>query len=202
MNKIAFIVFFILILVACDSNKPEEMANGKDSTGATSGITEFKINDDVKVNISKEKTKLVEGKELVAPNSLFDFYPSSIKNIKLEKSSSGETRSGLGRYTTSTGVYVAKGKLIKVRIADYYSKEFFPDYQLFIDLPTQEQGYIVTRLDLKDGYIGYMRWEENYKYGFISLFIKNRFHVIIDIDGFPELKDNYKDLVYKFKFEN
>lgn len=202
MKKIVFILFLILTIVACDSDRPEEMANGKDSTGVTSGITELKINDDVKFNISKEKIIVVEGKKLLAPNSLFDFYPSSIKNIKLEKSSSGETRSGLGRYTTSTGVYEAKGKLIKVRIADYYSKEYFPDYQLLINMPKEDPGFILTRLDLKDGDIGFMRWEENNKYGYITLFVKNRFHVIIDIDGYPDLKDNYKDLVNKFNFEN
>lgn len=202
MKKLTFITFLLLILISCESNKPEEVGIIKDSTSTSSGVTEFKFNEDVVHNISKEKTIKVEGKELVTPNRLFDFYPSSINNIKLEKSSSGQTRSGLGRYTTSTGVYEAKGKLIKVRIADYYSKEFFPDYQLLIDLPSEDPGFKLTRLDLKDGYIGFMRWEETYKYGYISLFVQNRFHVLIDIEGFPDLKDNYKDLVYKFNFEN
>ena len=202
MKKLFPIAFLLIILISCDSNEPEEVGIVKDSNEARSGITEFKFNDDVELKISKEKTIEVEGKELVAPNKLFDFYPSSIKNIKLEKSSSGQTRSGLGRYTTATGVYETKGKLIKVRIADYYDKEFFPDYQLLIDLPSEDPGFKLTRLDLKDDYIGFMRWEENYKYGYISFFVKNRFHVLIDIDGYSDLKDNYKDLVYKFNFEN
>lgn len=202
MKKLFSIVLLLFIFISCDSNEPQEVGLVKDSTDASSGITEFKFNDDVKHKSNDEKTIEVEGKELVAPKRLFDFYPSSIKNIKLEKSSSGQTRSGLGRYTTSTGVYETKGKLIKVRVADYYGKEFFPDYQLFIDLPKEDPGFILTRLDLKEGYIGFMRWEENYKYGYISIFVKNRFHVLIDIEGFSDLKDSYKDLVYKFNFEN
>lgn len=202
MIKISFIVLLSLFLFSCDSNEPQELENGKDSSGVSSTISEFKINGDVNHSNYKEKTIEVEGKELIAPSSLFDFYPSTFKNIKLEKSSSGQTRSGIGRYTTSTGVYETKGKLLKVRISDYYSREFFPDYQVFVDLPEEDPGYKLTRLELKDGYIGFMRWEENYKYGYISLFVKNRFHVLINIEGFSDLKDNYKDLVYKFNFEN
>ncbi len=202
MKKLGIIAFLLLIMISCDSNEPEDVDLIKDSTKSNSGLTELQFNDNVKHKVSKEKTIEVEGKELITPNRLFDFYPSSIKNIKLEKSSSGQTRSGLGRYTTSTGVYETKGKLIKVRVSDYYSKEFFPDYQLMIDLPNEDPGFILTRLDLKEGYIGYMRWEENYKYGYISLFIQDRFHVLIDIEGFSDLKDSYKDLVYKFNFEN
>jgi len=203
MNKLNVIIILLIFLISCDSNKIEEIGSEKyNSESSNTRISDFKFNDDVKHKISKEKTIEIEGKELVSPIRLFDFYPSSYKNIKLEKSSSGQTRSGLGRYTTSTGVYEAKGKLIKVRISDYYSKEFFPDYQLFIDLPLEDPGFILTRLKLKEDYIGFMRWEENYKYGYISLFVNNRFHVLIDIEGFSDLKDNYKDLIYKFNFEN
>lgn len=202
MKKFSLILFLVSILFSCDSNEPQEISNRNDSSEITSGITEFKINENVKQEIGKEKTIEVEGKELVAPNRLFDFYPSSIKSMELEKSSSGQTRSGLGRFTTSTGVYESKGKLIKVRIADYYSKEFFPDYKLFEELPSEDPGYVLKKLKLKEGYIGFMRWEENYSYGYISIFVNNRFHLLIDIDGFSDMKDNYEDLIYKFKFEN
>lgn len=202
MKKLSFILFLIIILVSCESNESQEISNSENDTEATSGISDLKFNEDVNIKISKEKTIEVEGKELVAPNRLFDFYPSSLKNMKLEKSSSGESRSGLGRFTTSTGVYESKDKLIKVRIADYYSKEFFPDYNLFKELPSEDPGYVLKKLKLKDGYIGFMRWEENYTYGYISVFVKNRFHILIDVDGFSDLKDNYEDLIYKFKFEN
>ena len=70
------------------------------------------------------------------------------------------------------------------------------------DMPKKDPGFILTKLDLKDGYIGFMRWEENYKFGYISIFVKNRYHLLIDIEGFPEIKNNYKEIIYKFNFED
>lgn len=202
MKILLFITFIVIVLSSCDSSEVDRLNDKNDTSQINENLSELKINNDVVNNDNKDKVINVEGKELIAPNRLFDFYPEKILGLNLEKSSSGNTRSGLGRYTTSTGVYEKNGRLIKVRISDYFDKEFFPDYQLMFDMPKKDPGFILTKLDLKDGYIGFMRWEENYKFGYISIFVKNRYHLLIDIEGFPEIKNNYKEIINKFNFED
>jgi hypothetical protein len=53
-----------------------------------------------------------------------------------------------------------------------------------------------------------LQWHKVSDYGIVNVVISNRFNLFIEIDGYSDLKDNYKQLIEKFdlkkltEFEN
>lgn len=127
--------------------------------------------------------------------------------MDLLKNSIGLTSSGLGKYSTSTAVMQSGEKYLRLRLSDHYSTDFIPEYNSFVNVPLSNINYEFIPIN-NSNYIGYLQWHKVSDYGIVNVVISNRFNLFIEIDGYSDLKDNYKQLIEKFdlkkltEFEN
>ena len=72
MKILLFITFIVIVLSSCDSSEVDRLNDKNDTSQINENLSELKINNDVVNNDNKDKVINVEGKELIAPNRLFD----------------------------------------------------------------------------------------------------------------------------------
>lgn len=196
--RIYFVFILIaLILLSCNKgiNQNQEV-NKQKNDNSKSNITEFKIN--TVVNKNKKKRIVVDGKELVEPEKLFDYFPKKFKNIDLLEESSGKSTSELGVFTTSTGTFEKDRNYISIRLSDYMSDKYFPEIEYIKNTPKDDNTFTFKKIVIADGINGYLQWHKFEDYGIINIFAYNRFNIYLEIVGFPELKQNYKSFIKRF----
>jgi hypothetical protein len=201
MKYLAFIVitFFLFSCNAEDKTKQPETTVQKTETSEPSfTISDLKINNGVQVKKSKSETVLIEGKALISADRLIDFFPKKYKGIGLDEQSSGESSSGLGRFTTTTGVFEKNHLFIRVRLSDYFSSKYFPDLKYLENTPKTDGTFTFEKADLGAEIIGYVQWHKVDDYGIINLLLYDRYNLYMEINGFPELKTNYKKFIEQF----
>lgn len=207
MYKYFFILIILLVIGCSENNKQPEVENNtqtdKKQTAIKSdvvntNITDFKINEDVPKNKDNSSEFIEEeGKVFVSPTKLFDYYPLQFEGLELSKNSSGVTSSGLGKYTTSTGVMRLGEKYLRLRLSDFYDGIYFPELNLVQNVPPDDANYNYREINEKE-YIGFIQWHNAADYGIINVFIYDRFNLFIEMDGYPEMSVKYKELIEKF----
>lgn len=199
MNKILLSILLIFILLSCNTeNNGNQEVIIKKADSTKSNISEIKINNEVSVNKNVEETTKIEGKELITADKLFDFFPKKYKNLDLIEESSGNSSSGLGRFTTSTGAFDKNNKYIKIRLSDYYGEEYFPDMKYLVNIPNSDETFLFQKAIINNDIIGYVQWHKVEDYGIINLFAYGRFNIYLEINGFPEIKQEYKSFIESF----
>ena len=202
MRKFSLILFSILLL-ACqeESDKPKEYIEVPDSInyGITKpkkqGVSEIKINEDVNLENNSNEFLKIEGKDLIAPQRLFDFLPSKYSNMDLIKSSSGKSNSSLGAFTTCIGVYQKENSYIKIRFSDYFGKKYFPELRFLENLPRSNETYSFEKLDYNSDFIGFIQSHNAEDYTIIEIFAYNRFNIRLEYDNFADAKEDYSTLL-------
>lgn len=203
-----FFIFIILLIFGCSEQKKQPEKDGRihnkqeqttqNNEDVNTNITDVKINEEV-IKRQDNSSEFIEeeGKELISPIKLFDYYPMQFEGLNLTKNSSGITSSGLGKYTTSTGVMQLDDKYLRLRFSDYYDGAFFPELNLITNVPSDDVNYKYNAI-IDDDYIGFIQWHNSADYGIVNVLIHNRFNLFIEIDGYSEMKDKYKELIEKF----
>lgn len=197
-----YIIFISVLLVSCseETNEPESKVNekGLDSEKPIDNqLTDITINEEFDNEVDSSLVVKVESKDLVNPKKLFDYYPEKYKGLELIKNSNGLTSSGLGKYTTSTGVMQLGEKYLRLRLSDYFDTEYIPEYSKYVNVPSSDINFEYFPI-VKDDYYGYLQWHRVSDFGIVNVIISNRFNLFIEIDGYSELKDSYSDLIEKF----
>lgn len=201
--KYFFLIIFTISLMACQEEpyKLKEFIEVPDSINyeltkpKKQGISEFKINDDVKIEFNTDEYLKIEGKELISPQKLFDFLPNKYIEKELIKSSSGKSNSSLGVFTTCIGVYQNKNSSIKVRFSDYYGKKYFPELRFLEKLPKSNETYSFNKLDLNSDFIGFVQTHNTENYTIVEIFAYDRFNINLEYDNISNSKEDYKILL-------
>ena len=109
-----------------------------------------------------------------------------------------KSNSKLGKFTTCTGIYRKQNKSVKIRLSDYFDIEYFPDLHYYTDIPVSSKTFSFEKVNLGPDFIGYVQWHKAEAYGIIEILVYNRYNINIEIDNFPDLKENYKSLIENF----
>lgn len=205
MKKLISILILILFCSCTEngngskepSNIPDSLNYGINKPNSTR-ISDMKINENVEIIASENLLMEMEGKQFVSPDRLFDFFPKSYQGITLDKNSSGKANSGLGKYTTCTGIYKNDNQYIKVRFSDFNDKKYFPDLEIFNKIPPSFETYTFEKVKIGEDIFGYIQWHTSENQGIINVLAFNRFNFHIESENIPDLKNNYKSFLEKF----
>lgn len=204
--KILIPILALFLLCSCtdggdDSKKPIDIPDslnyGINKPNSTR-ISDMKINDNVEIKSSENLLMELESKQFVSPDRLFDFFPKSYQSITLDKNSSGKANSGLGKFTTCTGIYKKDSQIIKVRLSDFNDKKYFPDLDILNKIPPSFETFTFEKVKINDEIYGYKQWHTSEMQGILNLIAYNRFNFHIEIENIPDMKNNYKSFIEKF----
>ena len=202
-NLFFYLIFILVVFWGCsdEARNPEEnITETKTEESEIEGNTQIEIKEEVVNEIDSTLIVNVESKDFIKPKKLFDYYPEKYKELELIKNSNGLSSSGLGKYTTSTGVMQSGETYLRLRLSDYFDTKYIPEYNKFVNTPESDANFEYYPIK-KDNYYGYLQWHKFSDLGVVNVIISNRFNLFIEIDGYSELKNSYNDLIEKFELK-